>query len=544
MAGVDTTTPKKKTQIATRERVTETRLNEFNSQAQEMDALDNLRLLSSASRMVEGMEISLNSGKNFDIDVGAGLWKGELVQLTSTGSVILTDNLDPNPRIDLIEITGVSEAGSDSVNKVLLSALARTAVAAFAVGTGDASTKPWDLGHAGVIIDTVQVFLAGVQVDGWAFSKGTGTGAKDQIIFNDAPGSGVAITANYTYLTGGVEASTPVNTKFTLTPTFNVVVGTPAASPSVPSGTAGSVRVGTIEVPGSWTGGGSPTILYDVRNYMVHPDKLGDGQSSYAANSGQSGRVTNPIRNMHQTLEGFRMVWVSTTEIKVTPGFGVVLGNSFYSKTDILSGTLALGGAAWHYVYLSTSAGAGLAPTISTSTTAPTSKRMITSSTANDFYVGAIYWDGAAVRKFYTRGDWVFWDSEISKALTVPVGSATDLDVTDACPITGRTLFCRLQVSLGSSASDGSILATVQSQRAANIGDPTLRASVLQPSTSLTVIDENNGVVIAEEDTAVRYVNYDTDTNGTVASEAATLYIQGYLDDYRTLDTSGAAMFY
>lgn len=545
MAGVDNTTPKRRMLIQLRQRTSDTDLNTVNELSQQMDAIGNYEAICALSRMIRGMELSHNSGRIFDVGVGSALWKGELVRLVSAGTVTLDENADPNPRIDLIEITGVTATNSDLGLIVTLGALTRTSVSAEAVGTGDASTKPWDLANSGVDPSTLKVQLAGTASGGWNFSPGTGTLGVDQIIFHDAPGSGVAITADYDYLTGGAEGNALLNTRTTLTPTLNVVKGTPAASPSAPSATSGSVIVGTIEVPGSWTGGSSGTsFAYDSRKYMVHQDKVQRAKATYSATAQDSGKLINPIRNMHGLMSGFRLQYATATSFKITPGWGVSLGQSFYSIEDIEETGLSLGSAGWRYVFLAPPTEAGEPPTIANiSSNPPTSENMIQGLTANDLYVGALYWDGAAVRKFYTRGNHVFFDSEVSHSLTV-TATGTDLDVTSACPVTGRTLLCRLQVSLASSASDGTLQATVQSQRNTNVGDPTLRAAVLQPSTSLTVLSENNGWLIAEENSSVRYVNYTTTTAGTVATPTATLLVQGYIDDYRTLDTSGAAVFY
>ena len=545
MAGVDSTTVKKKAQLNARQRTSQTDVNEFQDQAQEMDALNVHELVASDSSVVRGLEISFSSGYDFLVGVGSGLWKGEVLRQTSNATVTLDENTDPNARIDLIEINGVSEVDSDSASKTLLSSITRTSVTGEAVGTGDASTKPWDLANAGVDLSTLKVYLGGVLSGGWSYSPETGTGSVDQIIFHDAPGSSVAITADYDYLSGGVEAGATVNTRKSLSPTFNVVKGTPAASPSVPSATSNAVKVGTIEVPGSWTGGAGYSIAHSVRKYMVHPDKVTNNRSTFTASDVRSGKITNAIRNIHQALEGFRLVWVSTTSFKITPGWGVSLGQSFYSSEDIEETGVSLGSAGWNYVYLSLTVGeAGVEPTISISSTGPTSERMINSSSANDVYIGAIYWTGSAIRKFFSRGDWVFWDTAVSFSLTVPQVTALDLDVTTACPVTGRTLEARLSSSLSSSGSDGTVDVVAKSQMAANIADPALRSFSLQSSTSLAVLNENNGKLIAEESSSTRYVNYTTATAGTTSSPAATLYILGYLDDYRTLDVSGSAMFY
>jgi len=547
MAGVDNTTVRKKVKINTRQRTSETDLNDFNDQSQEALAINNYEIVTALSKMIRGMEISFNSGRIFDVGVGSAIWKGEEVRLTSAATVTLDENADPNPRIDLVEITGVTDTDSDLGLKVALSALARTSVSGEAVGSGTGSQTAWDLDYAGVDPSTLKVQLAGTASGGWNYSPGTGTLGVDQIIFHDAPGSGVAITADYDYLTGGVESSALINTRKSQTPTFNVVTGTPAASPSAPSGTTGSVKVGTVEVPGSWTGGSSGvSIEYAPRAYMVHEDKVKNTKSVYSASDSNSGKLSNPVRMMHGVMAGFRLVYVSGTSFKITPGWGVSLGQAFYSTEDIEETGLSLGSAGWRYVYLNPPGEAGEAPTIANiDTDPPRSDRMIQTSTNSDLYVGAIYWDGAAVREFYTRGDWTYWASATAQSLTVPTsGTITDLVVTPHCPSTGRTLMIRAQASLGASASNGTTSVAVKSQRAANVADPIVRQMVVQAGTSLAIVAENNGVVIAEEDSSVRYINYDTNNSGSVTSAGASVYVLGYKDDYRTMTTAGAADFY
>ena len=547
MAGVDNTTAKKKILLNLRERVTDTRLNEFNDQAEQLDAINFYESLCSLPRMIRGMELSHNSGRVFDVGVGSAVWSGELVRLTASDTVTLDENVSTDPRIDLVEITGVSQTSSDLGLLVALGALARTSVSGEAVGSGTGSQKAWDLDYSGVDLSTLKVQLAATPVGGWNLSPGTGGSGVDQIIFHEAPGSSVAITADYDYLTGGAESSALLNTRKTLTPTLNVVKGTPAASPSAPAKTSGSVLIGTIQVPGSWTGGGgSITYNHEDRQYMVHTDEVANDKSVYNATNADAGKIINPIRNMHGIMSGFRLVYMTGTSVKITPGWGVSLGQAFYSTVDIEETGLSLGSAGWRYIYLNPPSEAGNAPTIANiSTDPPRSDRMIQASTNSDLYVGAIYWNGSAVREFYTRGEWTYWASATSQALTTPTsGTYTDLTVTDHCPSTGRTLMVRAQASLGASASNGTCSVAVKSQRAANVADPIVRQMVVQAGTSLAVIAEANGVVIAEEDSSVRYICYDTNTNGTVTGEAASAYVLGFKDDYRTMTTAGAADTY
>lgn len=69
-----------------------------------------------------------------------------------------------------------------------------------AVGTGDDSTKKFDLDHSDVIETTLVVKVATVETP-VTLLKGTGTGGVDQIEFATAPAAAAAITATYSYMT-------------------------------------------------------------------------------------------------------------------------------------------------------------------------------------------------------------------------------------------------------------------------------------------------------------------------------------------------------
>ncbi len=67
-----------------------------------------------------------------------------------------------------------------------------------AVGTGNGSTKTFDLAHANVVASSLKGFVADA---GWGckISVGTGTAGVDQIVFAVAPTNLAAITATYDY---------------------------------------------------------------------------------------------------------------------------------------------------------------------------------------------------------------------------------------------------------------------------------------------------------------------------------------------------------
>lgn len=67
------------------------------------------------------------------------------------------------------------------------------------VGSGNGSTKTFDLTVAAVIGDSLKAYVAGAQQN-VTLSAGTGTGGVDQLIFNVAPASGTNnILADFSY---------------------------------------------------------------------------------------------------------------------------------------------------------------------------------------------------------------------------------------------------------------------------------------------------------------------------------------------------------
>lgn len=72
-----------------------------------------------------------------------------------------------------------------------------------AVGTGDDSATTFDLGNSNVIADSLKCYdgATGAELK-QTLSPGTGTGGVDQVVFDTAPDTGVAIKADYDY--GGI----------------------------------------------------------------------------------------------------------------------------------------------------------------------------------------------------------------------------------------------------------------------------------------------------------------------------------------------------
>ena len=73
-----------------------------------------------------------------------------------------------------------------------------SAITAEAVGTGDASTVAFNLDNGPIVPGTIAVYLAGVvQTEGTAYTV-TQDASPSVVTFTSAPGSSVAITADYT----------------------------------------------------------------------------------------------------------------------------------------------------------------------------------------------------------------------------------------------------------------------------------------------------------------------------------------------------------
>jgi len=535
--------------------------------AKDLDAELGYCALADDGVVIYGFDVSFNASKTFDVADGSAFFEGEAVKLTGGPSaVILNDGDATHPRIDYVVISTTAQGNTTNANKIVLSAIARTAVAAEAVGTGDGSTIAWDLANSGVDIKTLKVQIAAVADGGWALSPGTGTAGVDQIIFHDPPANPDAITADYTYQSGGVEASTNVSTRYEWLPSITVIEGTPRTSPppAAPAVPAGQVRLATITVPAAWTGG-SITPDNSVKMWFLHGDRSADAQNPGVAPN--SGKVSHVLRGISQVTHGYRLrcgrdpvTGLPTDVIKITPGWASNDGRACRDLTEVsytIQAADVSGGARWYYVYGDMgTAGGGI--TVKIHTAAPTD--MMRGNTAGWFYIGAIYVTSNSpitVRPFYTHGDWVYWEDPtiVTPGMTIPQASFTDLDIATWCPPQGRLveaeLYLSIQDSSGSGAVGDIIDCEIRSHLAATakhypriVGQAALvRVTGTDPKyTSYTY-----GKLRPETSGATRNVKYQIsiDPDPTAGNNhEADLRIFGYLDDYRTLDASGQPTFY
>lgn len=514
--------------------------------------------LARRSGALYGWEIVSAGFRVFSISKGAGLWMGRLVKSVADAEVALDENPSADPRIDLVQINGVTASNTDSATVVTLSAITRTAVAGEAVGTGDGTTKAFDLDHAGV--DHFRAFMR-VQVDGvtvtnWKLEKGAGTSGVDRIVFEIPPETGLAITADYTWQSGGVDGSSSQATRKTLTPTFSVVKGTPASSPSVPSLSSGAVAVGTIQVPGGWTGGSSGVVIsYSSREPVIAHDEITDSYHSHVPQD-TGGRVGDAVRHIEQVIHGFRLYYASSDRVRIGPGWGALGGVSFRSTTTS-EVTVAAAGTGWHYVYakpVSLDSGrAGSLPSYEVTTDPPTFRRRTSGSDTAFFYIGCFYVKstGPTVIRPFSYGSDGFCRFDANPLLdtalrfALATGSLANINIATACPPNGRRVKANLALAITSASTDGmGVEGLVQSHKASSsayaAAYPRIGASILKPA-SLAYIQ---GDLVAEADGSARYIHGNMSELNLPDTVSAHVEIWGFFDDCRTLDGSGSALTY
>lgn len=518
-------------------------------------------ILSNQSGVVDGFHVAFSASRIFRVFFGTALWKGRVVKTPSPSYTDkeLDENVSSDPRIDVIYISGYTEDDSDSSSKVSLSAYTRTALGGPAsIGTGDGTTKAFDLGHSGVDPRTLKVYKDATQVGGWVYSQGTGGSGKDQVIFETAPASSVAVTSDYTHESGGAEGTSSLNTRKTLTPTIAVAKGTPDPSPVAPTTPAPNTDIvlATITVTGSWTGG-SITPDNTVKKFILHPDQNVDpacniSPSAPNANAVRSGRVSTLLRNFDQVLAGGRLKYNDTDEIAVTAVWTTLGGQSVHSTAEIAlslqnsnaSNPGYVDATGWWYAYLTqaTDQRPGEAPSLIVSQNPPNARNR-EASTNSAAYVGAFYLTAytpsVVIRPFYTHGDWVFWESPTALA----AGAGTnDIDVSAWCPPTGRLLDARVALDLTPGSAGDDLSLAVQSHKSATAKtSPLFVASIEPPTGGGNVLGYATGRVRAEDDSGTRYIHAVRGSSGGTVN-AANIFIVGYLDDHRTMDhTAGSA---
>jgi len=550
----DTTTVPKLYNHTSLQRIEASELNAISSVGLDLDEEIGFGLLADKNYVVYGFNVAFVSGVAFSVSDGIALYKGRVLKGISISNKSLSTNGSGDPRIDVLYIAGPTTTASDSASRVSLSAFTRTPVAAEAVGTGDNSTTAFDLLNNGVDPRTIKVQLDAVGVGGWNYSPGTGVAGVDQIIFGVAPGTGVVITADYTHESGGAEGSSSLNTRTSISPNILIQVGTPAASPTVPAtpDPTNDISLVHIQVPGGWSGGAPTSVDNTIKKFLIHPDNNADDGA--AANPDDAGRVNSVLRNIDQVLMGARLLYVEPDTIWVTAMWGTLPGLSIQTPIEIALTLQNAGGAGqagyvdatgWWYVYLSQAVNAlpGATPALIVSQDPPTCRRR-ESVAGGALYVGAVYLTAFAppvIEPFYTHGQWVFWQEP--DPIAIGAAGPTDVDVSVWCPSTGRLLSVHASISYTSAAAAGAgVEVTIASHlNATGFAWPQHQLGCTPPpdGAGITEFARGSGFVRAEEVAGVRSINT-TRVDGAGTVNSANLFIQGYLDDYRTLDSTGS----
>jgi hypothetical protein len=558
------TTPIYGLNVNTRERATVAQGNAFNQLSALQDEVNAWNVIEDQSCTIHGLHVTYSSGRNVAISLGAGLLVGKLIKTISSSSVELPANAHgSNSRAYVLEITNTSETPFQNETRVLLSAISRTDETAEAVGTGDGATKAFDLGQSGVYTPSLKVYLAATQVGGWVISKGTGSGGVDQILFYEAPAPSVAITADYTWVDGGVEGNATVPTLRRRDPVFNVVEGTAdhPTTPTIPSATANSLVLATIIVPPSWTGSVAPTAINNsAKRWLTWPDNNVDSTSPAVAPN--AGKLAYALQSIDQVVHGCRLYYEASDTLRVSAGWGVFGGVAWRIAEDLRL-TVNPSTTGWHYVYLvpqpTSTHLAGATPVLTITNTPPTARRR--QAGERRLYLGSVFVLGnepVVYRPFWTHGDWVMYPAQIAAdadpvGLIFPLTHDAEEDIGTAVPPTGTLFYARLSVGVtGNSGAE--LRATVNSRRAlvnsayGGLGGEWLHSMTARATVwagdGVSADQEQCGILRAEHDGGDRLIYPVLVSAGTPSASSATLRVLGYLDDYRTMDDAGSPLLF
>ena len=511
------------------------------------------------SGVIDGFHVAHDSGYVFNVYRGTAIWNGRVIKDTqaTVKTVTLNENLSSDPRIDVIFINGYSESDATSASKVSLSSYSRTALGSpTSIGAGDDSTKAFDLAHSGVDPRTLKVYKDAAQVGGWVYSQGTGGSGKDQVIFETAPAAGAALTADYTHESGGAEGTSSLYTRKTLIPDIRVSKGTPASSPVANLIVEPSIVLAHVTVPGSWSGGAPTSINNAIKKFLLHADGNVDPACKIPAAPGaiyhaRAGRTTQLLRDLDQPYFGGRLRYESSDTIAITPIWGTIGGQSIHSAEDVtLQLQTADSGArgyvdatGWWYVYATQDLTPypGVAPLLDVSQEPPNSRRREANGNLYT-YVGAIYLTAytpsVVIQPFYTHGDWVYWEDPTG--ITVDAGT-NNIDVSQWCPPTGRLLNTRTAINFTPESAGDSMYVIAKSHKSATSKDwPQYGIGVQPPATATNELAYATGILRAEDDSGTRYVHTTRSNSGGVV-ESASIWVMGYLEDYRTMDDAAGS---
>jgi hypothetical protein len=571
------------------QRVRSADFTEISELGKELDSELVRALICEKDLVVSGLDVTHQSAQLFEISPGVALFQGHILKFPD-GPVPKLKSLDSNPggsgsRIDVIFIDGPASIDPNAAeivtaSRVQMTTLVRTSKVGVAIGAGDGNIFVFDLGDARVDPKTLKIYANGTQIGGFSFSKGTGLNGVDQILFDEdnPPPIGAIFTAGYDALSQGVEAidgSAAVRKEFT--PIFGI-----EKAPAVVNGElvlpVGAIPLAVIEVPDGWDGSTTPTSILQseeisgtggLKKHLVYPDQK---TSMLVSQKALPRTLFSAVRGISQVVHGMRVKYVSTTRFEVTPGWGVMNGVSF--RNDLLQ-TLDIQGAdpqlpgyldtipGWAYVYAvvdldSVTGYPGKPASLAVSSTPPSSKREDADKSNGWIYLGAVYVEGDGnIKPFYSHGNWVYWEvaGGLDDSQTPAEDVLTDLDVSEWCPSTGCLLNVGGYLIYEPNAPGDEVHFEIQSHstnKPAQIFPKLQGRKICVGSTDEYL--SFNGPIRAEETTIEgnkgRYIKYMYEKIPVVAEGAKgyvnemEIYIQGYLDDYRTMDQNGNVLFH
>lgn len=552
----DSSSIRKRFNCVSRQRVTDTNINELSSTANDMCSETVWDLVCDHNAIVNGFNVTQSTLLDFDVSSGIVVIDGEVVKETGVNIVSLSSEKTGNPRTDIIEISGIGDTLNlaDSASVVALGALSRTTITSEAVGTGTGSQEEWDLDYPGVDNSTLRVFLDGTETGGWNLSPKNGIRTTDYIIFGVAPASGSAITASYDYLTGGIEAASSQYTRTRRQPTFAVVEGTPGGG--TPSPTSGSVPVAYISIPANWTGGSTPSapiVFNNLKKFAIYPDSFSDDEA--AASSSLSGKVHTVLSGMSLIQEGYRLNYYLSDQIQVGPGFS---SNNGWSTQNRSTTSLTLqaatpssvgyvgGGAGWYYVYGLIDASTVLPGgelTLDVSQTAPNSRNIKQGSSAY-MYLGEIYVSNISpitIQPFYTDGDWVYWENP---SFISASSGTSDINVSAWCPETARIIDAMANSAVTRNIATDSVAFSVKSHLSASALPHPFFSDFIEPPSASQYLSNKTGRIKVEDSGGARYINTSVGVTGSPSVATTEVKILGYLRDFRVMSRLGFPSFY
>lgn len=541
-------TPIKLIQKVKRERVEQTDLELATRQALTNTEVHTFELICDFPCTIRGMKVEVPTGSTVAVTPGAAVVDGQLMKLLGNSLLSLNPNLSTAERKDTVLINGYNEQDSDLHNPRVLSALTVEGVTDASIGSGDGVKTRFELLHSQVDLSTLVVKVGGVQVAGWVFSKGTGTTLPgvDEILFASPPSS-QPITVSYKWLNGGIEGTMPNQpSRKTTTPILEVRQGQPASA----FDGSGNVVLAEITLPAGWVSGSTGvTVDNSVKSFLVGPDSENTvGTPSVLKFSARPGGLIAAIRNIDQVCSGLRLHYSDTDKVKVTPGWGVLAGHAFSVKetTEFTINTTSVG---WHYLYLRPSelypAGTSVVR-LEQSTTPPDSFGRDRTASFYNMYVGAVFIEnidvGNVIRPFYRDGDWTMWSDARFYGSLLPSTSPKDIDVSESCPATAGLLHVRTYLAFTPSVNNTRASFDVRSHRVVTgRDDPQVKllTSLVSPPSSEEA--DSSGFVKPERTIPTRLIHFTISSGG---SPEGSIYVQGYRDDYRTMNDNGLPSSY